>query len=688
MLAEECIHYWISAAPADEAHIEEVKASIDALVGLALTEEESLKLLALLERREVGLVRRYIELKLSDAPSLSEFLGKQDEELLAAFAEASLVTVLRKWLSSFSISLTSTNATSLIRELRQLAGSALSVKGKYLLTEIVGELEKQIDPLEFLHKYASNIELLLFWEEEINALLASIHSISVTPIEELRLELFERTLSAFHQECGRMVSSQLLSSLGPYARSTWIGTFRLLFEEVNRAYNSLKSKLTSNPCDLHLTCLCHFAPAANGEWTFNNRVIHPPRNIDLPNKQSEASLLVFTCGGGRGHLSATQAIAEYVRGSFHIYVANTLEETFASSDPIRKMAFNFSQEKLYNHLLKNEEFEWIKLLTSVGPFFLMLQQERLERLIRLEILRHNPDLLVSCFPVFNGIILKVAKEFDLPLLIIPTDLDATLFAKGIQEVDYPRYRFTLAYEDAEMRKLIERHLPSDRIAITGFPVRSAFNTRPSLEELQAVRSRYQISEDERVLLIVMGGNASQSTEKYAQILAQFEESDLEIPLRVICLCGDQMQRENRKMLRRINQLVPTSSKIKIQGLPAVDDVSDLMNIADVLITKPGGCTTNEAIAKGLPMIFHAPFALMDWEVFNMEFCIRHQMGARFRMHANTVGLFHDGLTKNKERLLPLIKEALEDPAPHKVDFERKIFGREFLNLANQLYSER
>jgi hypothetical protein len=72
MLAEECIHYWISAAPVDEAQIEEVRASLDALVGLALSDREVTALNALLKQRQVHLVRRYLDLKLSDAPSLSE----------------------------------------------------------------------------------------------------------------------------------------------------------------------------------------------------------------------------------------------------------------------------------------------------------------------------------------------------------------------------------------------------------------------------------------------------------------------------------------------------------------------------------------------------------------------------------------------------------------------------------------
>lgn len=683
MLAKEPICHWIDETSTNEEEIAEITATIDAFVNEALSEKESSALKMRLQLQETSSVRRYLHLKISDSVSLFDYLECGKKELFAhALAEASLASVLRKWLSSFSILLFSTNAKAIIRELREQDGSPLPLKAKYLLAELLEEMDKQIDPLDYLHQFASHIELLLLLEEELHSLLAFLYAMPDGPIEEKKLLLFENALIALHKEYGYIIG-ELFLPLGNYAQASWMGTFRLLFEEINSAYNQLRSRLTGQPSDLHITCFCHFAPDIQKRWPLNNRVICPSTH-NQTTTASTASLLIFTCGGGQGHLSATKAMTDYAKGHFHIYVANTLEETLAASDPLRKIALNLSQEKLYNRLLKNEEYELLKLLTSIGPFFLMLQQERLEQLIRLEVLRHSPDVLISCFPIFNGIFLKVAKEFDLPLLIVTTDLDASLFTKGISECDYARYRFTLAYEDAEMRRLIERHLPRENIAITGFPVRSSFTHLLSPEECQAIRNRYQIAPHEKVILIIMGGNASRATEKYAQILAQLEETDLDVSLQVLCLCGDQAQRENCKMLRRINQLVPRSPRVKLQGLPATEEIAALMSIADILITKPGGCTTNEAIAKGLPMIFHAPFALMDWEVFNMEFCIRHNLGARFRMHANTVGFFQDGLTKNKERLLPLIKEALQKRASHNVSFDRKVFKLEFLKLIYSL----
>ena len=73
-------------------------------------------------------------------------------------------------------------------------------------------------------------------------------------------------------------------------------------------------------------------------------------------------------------MNAAKAIGEYTKGKYHIQVANTLEETLASTDIFKRMLLNFSQERLYNYLLRNEAFEWIKVITSIGPVYFMLQQ--------------------------------------------------------------------------------------------------------------------------------------------------------------------------------------------------------------------------------------------------------------------------------------------------------------------------
>lgn len=59
----------------------------------------------------------------------------------------------------------------------------------------------------------------------------------------------------------------------------------------------------------------------------------------------------------KGHLSVASSLSAYALKHYHIEVANTLEDTLASTDLFKRLLFNFSQERLYNYLLRKEEFE-------------------------------------------------------------------------------------------------------------------------------------------------------------------------------------------------------------------------------------------------------------------------------------------------------------------------------------------
>src|SRR5207253_9888110 len=50
--------------------------------------------------------------------------------------------------------------------------------------------------------------------------------------------------------------------------------------------------------------------------------------------------------------------------------------------------------------------------------------------------------------------------------------------------------------------------------------------------------------------------------------------------------------------------VPTGSVVKLYGY--VDNMHELMGIADLITTKPGGLTTSECLARCLPMVLVSP----------------------------------------------------------------------------------
>jgi len=704
----------------EKNHTKETEDLLEALRANWLTEDEYLFLTQLLQKKELELINRYIELQVTlrtleerEPLHISIELEKELESYcknphISPLKNLLLLREYEQVLTSFLTSLglsrppisKELGPSLFVREVHRMLtmavkdeGYKLSFEDRLFLDDLLENRDKSYEDWQQL---ISSLKELLFWEGALDEMIEALNEYSFSQGADrenltIQLSFFEKQLTSFHTHFGKNLTEEILPAFSELGKSYLMGKTKKKFKTLNTAYQTLKARLFQKSCDLHLCCMCHFSAQTQEFWAKENDSLklHSLKGFYAHAGGSSASLLIFTCGAGKGHLSVTKALSEYAKGKYHVRVANTLEETLASTDVFKRLLMDFSQERLYNHLLKNEGFEWLKLITRVGPFFLMMQQESIEKQIRLEVLKQRPDLLISCFPSMNAMFHNVAKEFNIPLLIVSTDLDTDFFTKGMHQracdLSYPKWKITLPYDTPEMRAIIEKRIPSKKVHVSGFPLRAVFKESITQEQRTALRDELGIAPESRVLLLMMGGVAGRVTEKYAAILAELNDMEVEQiqanSLHILCLCGDQNVAANREMRYKINALKTKSSRMTLQAIGSVANMALLMEIAEGLITKPGGPITNEALSKGLPMIFHAPFALMDWEVFNMEFCIKAHMGSRFKLQPGKT-------EKNKEQLVPLIKEAFKRRKfrPNYL-FEMKDFGQEFLSLIDQLLCE-
>jgi processive 1,2-diacylglycerol beta-glucosyltransferase len=76
------------------------------------------------------------------------------------------------------------------------------------------------------------------------------------------------------------------------------------------------------------------------------------------------------------------------------------------------------------------------------------------------------------------------------------------------------------------------------------------------------------------------------------------------PLQVIAICG-----RNDRLRRRVEQLsagLPPDSTVHIHPIGYTKNMDEYMSASDLLLGKPGGLTTSEALAKGLGLIIVKP----------------------------------------------------------------------------------
>jgi processive 1,2-diacylglycerol beta-glucosyltransferase len=146
----------------------------------------------------------------------------------------------------------------------------------------------------------------------------------------------------------------------------------------------------------------------------------------------------------------------------------------------------------------------------------------------------------------------------------------------------------------EMRAaLIAKGIEPDRVHIDGIPVQAAFGDR--------TRSRAQVRaalglDPQRPVVMVMGGGLG-----LGPIGASVRAlTELGRDLTAVVIVG-----RNEALRRRVEESARTVP-FEMRALGFVDTVADYMRASDVLLTKPGGLTSSEALSAELPMILVKP----------------------------------------------------------------------------------
>ncbi len=137
-------------------------------------------------------------------------------------------------------------------------------------------------------------------------------------------------------------------------------------------------------------------------------------------------------------------------------------------------------------------------------------------------------------------------------------------------------------------ELLTRGIPSDRIRVTGIPVDPKFKGKNDRNNL---KNRLGLEPERFTLLIGSGGEGLGPVVSLVQVLQRVQK-----PIQIVVVAG-----KNGALLRTLENLKPTvPHPLKVCGF--VDNVDELMDASDLMITKPGGLTCAEAMTKGLPLI--------------------------------------------------------------------------------------
>lgn len=382
--------------------------------------------------------------------------------------------------------------------------------------------------------------------------------------------------------------------------------------------------------------------------------------------EQKKNIVVFTCKGGGGHLTASNAINDALKENYNIKIVNPFSNPNILAkelDLIASISFNtFSGEDLYNLLLRNRWHWAINQYSKMGSSWIKNHQKKLIKKMLEFLSNEKPDLIISVVPYVNNIILVAAQKLNIPFLLIPTDLNTKTFALCMNAPKYNKFKFTLAFKDSLLVDEIKQfNISKENLQFLGYPLRKNFFEEKDKEK---IKKEFKLSENKTIIMLLMGAEGSQAIYSYVKHLAK-----IKFPLHILVCAG-----RNEELKTRLENTY-FSKNITTTIFGFTDRISDLMSVSDLFITKAGSHSVCEALQIGVPIYIDQIGTRLDWEKLNGDFIKKYKVG---------------NIITNFRRLNKLVKKFIED-INYKNEliqnikkFKRKSFSEPLKKVVNQM----
>lgn len=340
-------------------------------------------------------------------------------------------------------------------------------------------------------------------------------------------------------------------------------------------------------------------------------------------------ILIFYGSYGGGHLSASRSIKDYIQNNYpnsEIMMVDCIEY-------INKL-FNKVTTKAYVDFSKNARWIWKQLyygsesggLAKISNSINRIMAIKLDKLIQ----EFCPTLIISTHPFSSQMcaILKQKGKLSCTLATVMTDYAPhNQWLVAHEFVDY----YFVAHEGMK-EQLIERGVEPNKIYATGIPLSNRFLLN---YDKPKILQEYNLSPDKKTILFFCGGEYGFGKDKTFNRLKAIIDT---FPnLQVIAIAG-----RNEKMKERFDALVEeTNSQNTVKILSYTNQVPELMSVSDLVITKPGGLTTTESLASGLPLIIIDPLPGQEEE--NADFIEKSGAGIWIKENDDIQNILFDVL---------------------------------------------
>jgi len=348
-------------------------------------------------------------------------------------------------------------------------------------------------------------------------------------------------------------------------------------------------------------------------------------------------ILVLSASVGAGHLRAAQAVELTLREVVPEATVRNVDVLELTNAPFRRLYGEFYLDLVnkaphvlgYFYDLMDQPSRSGKNRTD--RLRLAIEKLNLRKFIRL--VKDEPwNLVINTHFLPAEIISSLRRKGELSL---PQATATTDFETHRLWVNQPcdRY-FTATAEGA--RYLRHWGVPAGDIIVTGIPIHPVFAKPKDRGECLA---RHGLTGDRPILLQLSGGfGVGPITKLYRALL------DMSRPIELVAIAG-----RNEAVKQELETIeAPSRHRTKVLGF--TDRIDELMAVADVVVSKPGGLTTSETLARGAVMAIVNP--IPGQESRNSDYLLEN--GAAIKV--NTIGTLAyklDSLLEDPARLAQL-----------------------------------
>lgn len=307
------------------------------------------------------------------------------------------------------------------------------------------------------------------------------------------------------------------------------------------------------------------------------------------------NILILSCNTGQGHNSVAHAIAETLDARGHSW---ELEDALGFISHTVSKVISRGHSFIYCHCPELFQAGYgaaerhpntLSDKSVTYKFFALGARDLYDYCMA-----HDFDVII-CTHVFASMMLtEIRNNWPLSAKCYFVATDYTSYP-GVQDTRMDTY-----------------FIPDDRLAdayagkatiTSGIPVyQQFFNTM----DRKAAKSALGLNPDSQHILVMCGSMGCGPMEDIVEYLNRGMETGCSLSV----ICGT-----NRNLQRKLSEKYRENPHVHIHGY--VQNVPEFMSSADVYVTKPGGISTTEAMAHGLPMVLVD--AVAGCEDYNMHY---------------------------------------------------------------------